>query len=210
MNSQVSLSNQWVLIGTGAGIIANVLFPVLIFVPLPSYLEVFGAAMFGICYSLIGFGVHHFLKVHKPNLLSQIAALFILISGILFNVMLMVQLTFKGYLEIFYNQVQTKNETDLLDWITKTVDPIHLGLQFSNDFFTACAMILLGLVMFSHRSFGKIWSMTGISIAITLVVVKCYSFPMTPGEKGIPYFLGPLISIWFLAVCIQCLRLRKN
>lgn len=209
MKTEISLSNQWVLFGATSGIIANALFPILIFVPLPGFLEVFFAAMFGVCYSLLGIGIHHFLKQDQPTIFSQIAAVFILISGLLFNIMLMIQMTFKGYLNIFRGQVQTEEEIALLNWITKTVDPVHLGIQFSNDFFTASAMILLSIVMFRHYAFGKIWSFLGGAIAVALVVVKCYSFPMTPGEVGIPYVLGPLISLWFLAVCIKCLLWRK-
>ncbi len=210
MKRHQKLSNQWVLLGSISGIIANLLFLLLIFTTLPDYLEVFFASMFGIFYSLIGFGIHHFLKQGNATIFTQIAAIFMLISGLLFNMMLMIQLTFKGYLEIFRNEISKPEETELLNWITKTVDPIHLGIQFSNDFFTACAMILFSIVMFRHRFFGKVWSISGGIIAVALVIVKCYSFPMTPGEVGIPYILGPLISLWFLTACIQCLRIRSD
>ncbi len=209
MNTQRRYANQWVKFGASCGIIANLLFPVLIFVPLPDYLMLFFTAMFGITYALLGFGIHHFLKESKPTIYTQVAAIFILISGFLFNVMLMIQLTFKGYIESFEEQA-SPSDLELLNWISKTVNPIHLGLQFSNDFFTACAMVLLSLVMFRHPHFGKIWSAMGYTIATALIIIKCYSFPFTPGEVGIPYLLGPFISLWFFAICIQCLRKRNQ
>ncbi len=33
---------------------------------------------------------------------------------------------------------------------------------------------------------------------------------MTPYEIGFPYIFGPLMVLWFLAVCIQCLRKKQE
>lgn len=209
MKSTVSLSKQWVVVSAVAGIIANLLFPILLFVSLPAYLEILFVAFFGICFSLCGFGIHHCLKHERPSVYSQIAALFVFVSGFLFNLMLVVQLTFKGYLDFFNSQATTSSEKDVLGLIAKTVDPIQLAMQISNDFFIATAMILFAIVMYRHSNFGKLWSIIGGVVAVMLIIVKCYAFPFTPEEVGIPYVLGPLISIWFLAVCIQCLRLVK-
>jgi len=180
------------------------LFPILLLVSLPSPIEAFLAGIFGILFSLTGFALHHLMKYDKPTILTQIGALFIFIAGFLFNLMLMVQLTFKGYLENFYLKAKTTN-VEILDWITKTVDPIHLGMQFSNDFFTAIAMILFSVVMIKNRFFGKIWGLIGILIGVLLLIVKCYTFPLTTQNINTVLILGPLIAIWFTVICIQCL-----
>ncbi len=206
MESQQLLSKQWILVGSVSGITANILFPILILVSLPSYLELFLAALFGILFSLIGFGLHNLLKREKSTILTHLGALFIFCGGIIFNVMLMVQLTFKGYLRHFQQVSNNQDDATLLSWIGKTVDPIHLGMQLSTDFFTAFGMILFSAVMYRNRYFGKFWGTSGFLIAVSLIVVKCYAFPMTPYELGIPYIFGPLMALWFLAVCIQSLR----
>ena len=209
MENSFNLSKQWIKTGATAGIIANLIFPLLICIPLPSFLEIFFVAVFGICFSLSGFAIHHLIKHEVQTIYTQIAALFIFVSGLLFNLMLVIQLTFKGYLNHYHSQITEPAETELLNLITKAVDPIQLAMQISNDFFIAGAMLLLAAAMYRHRFFGKIWSISAGVIAVSLIVVKCYAFPFAPQEIGIPYILGPLISLWFLAVCIQVLRLRK-
>jgi len=124
--------------------------------------------------------------------------------------MLAVQLTFRGYLEHFRNLVDGQEEIDLLNLIMKTVDPVHLGIQVSNDFFLGAAMILLSIAMYDHPLFGKLWAATGVIISILLIGVKCWAFPMTPYELGFPFILGPLLAVWFLSVNIQCLKKRKS
>ena len=208
MKVEMILSRQWILVGAISGILANLLFPLLILVSLPDYLSIFLAELFGLLYSLTGFAIHHLMKYDRPSILTQIGALFIFVAGIIFNGMLAIQLTFKGYLHHYQSQAE-EQDIDLLNWIAKTVDPVHLGLQLSNDFFVAIAMLLFAIEMFNHRFFGKIWSLSGTLIALLLLGVKCYAFPFTPYELGFPYIFGPLVAGWFLGVCIQCLRCRR-
>ncbi|MEM6360447.1 MAG: hypothetical protein AAF731_10165 [Bacteroidota bacterium] len=210
MNTSTYLSQQWIRLGAISGIISFTLFPILLFIDLPSYLQIALAILYGILFSLSGFAIHHLMKCHEPSILTQIGALFVFISGFLFNLMLTVQLTFRGYLEHFKSQVSSQEEMDLLNWIMKTVDPIHLAIQVSNDFFTGIAMILFAIVMYSHHHFGKIWALSGGLIALVLITVKCWAFPMTPYELGFPFILGPALALWFVAVSVQCLRKVKD
>ncbi|WP_282088860.1 hypothetical protein [Aquimarina algiphila] len=210
MNSEKLLSRQWITVGAISGIIANILFPILLLTSLPSYIEIFLASIFGILFSLVGFALHHLLKYEKITILTQLGAIFIFCSGVIFNLMLMVQLTFKGYLQHYQDGITAQTDIDLLNWIAKTVDPVHLGMQLSNDFFTAIAMLLFSIVMLKSKYFGKIWGISGFLISISLILIKCYAFPMTPYEIGFPYIFGPLMVLWFLAVCIQCLRKKQE
>ena len=210
MDNQIRRSNQWVTIGGISGIVANFIFVILITCSLPIAIEIFLIGMFGILFSICGFGIHHLLKYERPTILSEIAGLFIFISGVLFNLMLVVQQVSRGYLSHFTSQSLGPNEYEILKWIEKSLDTIHLAMQLSNDFFYGTAMFLFSVIMFKHSAFGKAWSISGIGIALMLFIVKCYSFPFTPQEIGIPFFLGPLVSLWFVLVCIQCLRKRHK
>lgn len=201
---------QWVQLGSISGILSTVLFLILILVDLPIYLEFLFAGLFGISFSLLGFGVHHVLRLEKESVASLLGGLFVFVAGVLFNLMLMMQLTFKGHLELNRKEILALNNTQVVDQLINLTDSLQLGIQFSIDLFTACAILLFSLPMRKHALFGKAWGMSGILIAVSLVVVKCISFPLTPAELGIPYILGPLISLWFLAVCIKSLRVSRG
>ena len=210
MEKKMILSRQWIRVGCLSGIASNILFLLLILIDLPLYLEFLFAGLFGISFALIGFGVHHVIKMKVETVASRLGALFVFVAGILFNVMLMMQLTFKGQLEIYKDDILALTKSELFDQWIHLVDTLQLGIQFSIDLLTAGAMLLLALPMWKHITFGKPWALSGAIIAVSLVVVKCISFPLTPGELGIPFILGPLISLWFLAVCIQGLRFGKR
>lgn len=210
MEKDIALSKQWVQFGGLSGILSTVLFLLLILIDIPSYLEFFFAGLFGIAYALIGFGIHHTIKLERDTVTSRLGALFVFVAGVLFNMMLMMQLTFRGQLEMYRSEILALTDTELFDQWIRITDTLQLGIQFSIDLMTAFAMILFSTVMFKHRFFGPSWAISGAIIAVSLVIVKCISFPLTPGELGIPFVLGPLISLWFLAVCVQSLRVYKR
>ena len=155
-----------------------------------------------------GQAVAEFLEANGiDTVFGLLGALFVFVTGKLFNLMLMMQLTFKGHLELNRKENLALNKTQLVDQLIKLMDSLQLGMQFSIDLFTAFSLLFFSLPMWKHAFFGKLWAISGMLIAVSLVVVKCISFPLTPGELGIPYILGPLISLWFLGVCVQSLRI---
>ncbi|MEM9053369.1 MAG: hypothetical protein AAGC47_15050 [Bacteroidota bacterium] len=205
MNPQAVHSHTWIKVGSISGISSIVLFAILVAATLPSYLEVFLVAYFGICFSLCGFGIHHLISLSKQSVLSQIASIFILISGLLFSLMLIIQLTFRGYLNDRYEEAIDDTSVETLNLIVRTIDPIQLSIQICNDFFVASALILFAIAMYRNTHFEKIWSISAMLIGIVLIGVKCYSFPYTPEEAGLPGVLGPIIALWFLLISIKCL-----
>lgn len=210
MDKNLELTKQWIQFGSFSGIASTMLFLILILVDLPINLEFLFAGLFGILFTVVGFGIHHVLRVEKEGVASQLGALFVFVVGLLFNLMLMMQLTFKGQLEMNRSKILALMDTEVFDQWVNLTDSLQLGIQFSIDLFTASAMLLFSLPMWKHTAFGKPWALSGAIIAVSLVVVKCISFPLTPGELGIPYVLGPLISLWFLAVCVQSLRANRR
>ncbi len=210
MEKDIALSKQWVQFGSLSGILSTTLFLLLILIDVPIYLEFLFAGLFGITYALIGFGVHNVIKWEKDTVASRLGALFVFVAGILFNLMLMMQLTFKGQLEMYQSEILALTEADLFDQWIRLLNTFQLGIQFSIDLLTALAMLLFSIMMYKNRFFGIPWALSGAIIAVSLIIVKCISFPLTPGELGIPFVLGPLISLWFLAVCIQSLRVCKR
>ena len=206
MDISAERSKKWVVLGATSGVVANLLFPVMLLVPLPNYLELFLAGAFGVLFSLMGFGVHHLMAYHNRSAFTEAGAYFIFAGGLVFNLMLMIQLTLRGNLKLLRQRMEGVNETASLDIIGEVVDLVHLGIQLSTDFFTAFGMILFSVAMLNHPLFGKRWGVPGLVLGVTLLVTKAYAFPLTPGEVGIPYVFGPLIAGWFLLVCLHCLR----
>ncbi len=202
---------QWIKIGAFGGILANILYPVLLTVALPGPLEIFLAGLFGILISVSGFAVHYTLSRVQASAWTQLAALFVFAGGVILNLMLVVQLNFVGVLSHYQGQTKEKTALEILNWIGRTVDPIHLAMDVSWDFFLSLATIIFAIAMYRNALFGKLWSLTGGLAGAILLGVKCYYFPFTPYDMGLPYVFGPLVSLWYLAVCIQCLtKLPKN
>ncbi|WP_422106816.1 helix-turn-helix domain-containing protein [Winogradskyella sp.] len=206
MKHSRNVSYQWIKIGSFAGIISNLIFLLLIIVKLPIYLNFLFASLFGISFSLTGIAIHKLISLNKESILTKIAAIFIFVVGIMYMVMFNAQLTFNGYLEVYQSEVSKLDNIEFLNTLIKTIDSLQLSLQFSIDVLTALAMLLFASVMFKSKFFGKIWSISAVMIALALIGIKCYSFPQTPSEVGIPYVLGPSIALWFLITCIQCLN----
>jgi len=62
MTKDIILSKQWIRLGATAGILSNLLFPLLILIDLPTYLEIALAGLFGVLFSLVTLKklLHHF------------------------------------------------------------------------------------------------------------------------------------------------------
>jgi hypothetical protein len=62
--------------------------------------------------------------------------------------------------------------------------------------------------MYNHPRFGKIFSISGIGLFSSLLVLNLITFPHPPASKGL-FDVGPITGLWGLAVIIQSLRSIK-
>jgi hypothetical protein len=53
-----------------------------------------------------------------------------------------------------------------------------------------------------HPRFGRILAVSGIVIAVALVVANLIVFPEPPGNAS-PVDLGPVIGLWYLIVTVR-------
>jgi hypothetical protein len=88
------------------------------------------------------------------------------------------------------------------NYIIQFPNTIQLGLDVVWDIFLGVGTILLAINMFRHPRLGKIFSITGIIIALALLVLNITTFPVPPAESG-SIDLGPLAALWYLAVTIR-------
>ena len=86
------MSLTWIKLGAIAGIIACVIYPLMVAVEMPRLLTVACAAAFGPLLSLASVGLYHLLKLNQKTVTAQIAAGANIIAGSIVNMMLVVQL----------------------------------------------------------------------------------------------------------------------
>jgi hypothetical protein len=76
-------------------------------------------------------------------------------------------------------------------------------LTFDLCFFTG--WILLAIIMWAHRSFGRIFGALGIALFALAAILNIAAAPDPP-----KFDVGPLAALWTLAVYIQMLRASKS
>ena len=66
----------------------------------------------------------------------------------------------------------------------------------------ALGTVLLAWNMWHHPRFGRILAVSGIVIAVALVIANLIVFPEPPGNAG-SIDLGPVIGLWYLIVTVR-------
>jgi hypothetical protein len=87
----------------------------------------------------------------------------------------------------------------------RSVRWVDLGLDFTWDIFIAWCMILFGTAMLGTRTFGKLWGILGIGIAVLLFALDVRSAPH-PAEPDI----SPISFVWFIGVSIKMLLFARQ
>ena len=208
MSDEKSLTRTWVRIGIFAGLAASVIYPLMIFVPLPKKLTVVFASLFGPSLMLASLGLYHFLKAHRKTVFGQLAVLSNIIASVLVTLMLIVQLsvnlTMPGRMESSGGEISTAAKK----WIWQAVDKVQLGMDVSWDIFIAIGTILFGVTMMKHPRFGKIFGFLGFLVGHFLLVFNLAAFPTPPGDAGL-IDLGPVLGLWYLAATVLVIRSWK-
>jgi hypothetical protein len=208
MTKENTLTLTWIKLGAIAGIIACVIYPLMIAVEMPRLLTVACAAAFGPLLSLASVGLYHLLKLHQKTVTAQIAAGANIIAGSIVNMMLVVQLAISISMREYVQNAGDASTKATLELIWKAVDKVQLGLDVSWDVFIAIGTLLFALNMLRHPRFGKIFGWIGVIIASLLLGFNLYSFPTPPGNADLIDF-GPFVGLWYLVISIQVLRSSK-
>jgi hypothetical protein len=205
MNKENTLTFTWIKLGAIAGIIACVIYPLMIAVEMPRILTVACAAAFGPLLSLASVGLYHLLKLHQKTITAQIAAGANVIAGSIVNMMLVVQLAISYSMEEYVKNAGDTATKAMLEWVGKVVDKVQLGLDVSWDVFIGIGTLLLAVNMLNHPRFGKILGGIGALLAVLLLGFNLYTFPIPPANADLIDF-GPFVGLWYLVVSIQALR----
>jgi hypothetical protein len=205
MNKENALTLTWIKLGAIAGIVACVIYPLMVAVEMPRLLTVACAAAFGPLLSLASFGLYHLLKIHAKTVSAQIAAGANIIAGSIVNMMLVVQLAISYSMEEYMKNAADAATKSTLEWVGKVVDKVQLGLDVSWDVFISAGTLLFAVNMLKHPRFGKILGGIGALLAVFLLGFNLYSFPIPPANADLIDF-GPFVGLWYLVVSIQALR----
>jgi hypothetical protein len=205
MPKENALILTWIKLGAIAGILACVIYPLMIAVEMPTLLTVACAAAFGPLLSLASVGLYHLLKFHQQTVTAQIAAGANIIAGSIVNMMLVVQLAISYSMQDYLKNAGDAATKSTLELIWKVVDKVQLGLDVSWDVFIGIGTLLFAVKMLSHPRFGKILGGIGALLAILLLGFNLYSFPTPPANANLIDF-GPFVGLWYLVISIQTLR----
>jgi len=196
MNTDTVNIRNWIKLGIISGLSASVIYPLLIFVPMPMIFQVILIMAWGPFLGLSAAGSYYFLALHKKTISLKIAVVSQIIAGVLVTTMLLIQYALRI------------SKPEVIDpvskWAWNSLNHVQLGIDVAWDVYLFLGCILFAINMFNHPKFGKIFSLTGIIISMLLIGFNIITFPTPPAEAG-SVDLGPILGLWGLAVTINIL-----
>ena len=141
--------------------------------------------------------LYDLLAAERPTLAGRLAAFANVAAGALLTAMVLVQ--------IAVNDV----EAGLSPAVNDAFEHVEFGLDLSWDVFLVAGTILFGCSMLADRRFGRAFALPGIMVAAALYVLNFATFPTPPAAEGL-VDLGPVVGLWYAAVSVHVLRLRRR
>jgi hypothetical protein len=193
MPNYSDLSKKWIKLGVICGLAVSVIYPALIFIPLPEIIQTFLVMLYGPLLAFSSAGLYYFIILHKKSLTASAALVSNIIAGVLITTMLLVQVAIRS------------SKPDEIEegtrWIWSSINQVHLGLDVAWDVYIFFGTLLFAISMFNHPRLGKIISLAGVIISLILIFLNALSFPVPPANAGL-VDVGPLVGLWYLLVTI--------
>lgn len=208
MDDETRIYRTWIRIGIYAGLAVSVVYPLMIFAPLPKKLTIVLASLFGPLLMAASLGLYYFLKAHRKTVTGQLAVLSNIIAAAMASLMLIVQLSVNLSMDGLMESAGEGISEATKKWIWQVVDKVQLGMDVSWDIFIAIGTILFGATMMKHPRFGKIFGFLGFLIGHFLLIFNLATFPTPPGDAGL-IDLGPFVGIWYLVATVLIIRSLK-
>ena len=197
MNGSAGMVKNWITMGVVSGLLVSILYPALIFVPMPAVLQVVLIMAFGPLLGLSSVGLLHFISLYKKTIAPLVAVISNIIAGVLITSMLLIQSAIRS------------SKPDTFDvsskWAWKSINQVHLGVDVAWDVYIFLGTFLFAVSMFNHPKFGKAFSISGIVISLLLIAFNAISFPIPPANSGL-IDMGPFVGLWYLAVTIAIIK----
>ncbi|MGZ4777655.1 MAG: hypothetical protein ACXV5L_00540 [Thermoanaerobaculia bacterium] len=183
---------RWVQAGVVAGLCTSVLYPVLLFAPLPLGLTAAVAAFLGPAIGIGSLGLYRLIRVHGQSVSAALGAIHNVIAGGLFTAMALVQLAVR------HRAPNAANE----------LAGVWLGLDVAWDMYVGLGTIFFAYAMLSHPRFRWPFATPGFVLGVLVIVLNLVPFPVPPAEAG-SVDVGPFVGLWYLAATIQAWRSLK-
>ena len=179
------------------GLLANVVYVLAAAMPHGAAAGPVIASLFGPLIAGASVALYLLLASDRPTLAGQFAAVANVAAGALVTAMLLVQLAIDDV------------EATLTPTVHDAFKNVEFGLDLSWDVFLVAGTILFGCAMLADPRFGRWFGVSGIAVATALYVLNFATFPTPPNSAGL-VDLGPAVGLWYAAVSIQALRLRRE
>ena len=180
---------RWIQAGIVGGLAASVLYPTLLFAPLPLAASATLAALLGPAIGVGSLGLWQLIRLEGRSIASTLGALFNFTAGALFVAMVLVQLAVRGSGEVF--------ERPLVG--------VWLGLDVAWDVYIGLGTIFFAVSMWRHPRFGRFFAGLGLALGALVLVLNLLTYPTPPAEAG-SVDVGPFVGLWYLAATILVWR----
>lgn len=183
-------SNRLVLWGAVAGLATCVVYPLIVFGPMPDGAKVVLASVMGPLLGIASWGLRQFLILDRPTTTADLGALGNALAGLVLTAMFLVQAAVG---------MRVEGRPGL------EAEAVWLGLDVAWDVYLGLGTLLLASSMFRHPRLGPFVAGTGVLVAVGLLVLNLATFPVPPGNAGL-VDLGPVVGLWYLVVTVMVLR----
>jgi hypothetical protein len=172
--------------GAIAGLGTCVVYPLIIFVSLPTVVTAVLAASMGPLLGIASWGLREFIHADRPRTAASLAAASNALAGSLLTAMLLVQMA---------AGIRSGDRTHA------DVVSVWLGLDVAWDVYVGLGTLLFAVCALRHPRLGRVLGLAGIAIAAALLALNLYTFPTPPAAAGL-VDLGPAVGLWYLAVTV--------
>lgn len=179
---------RWIQMGIVGGLCASILYPVLLFAPLPLGMTAAVAALLGPAIGVGSLGLYYLVRLHGPSVAAGLGAVHNLIAGAVFTAMALVQLA-----------VRARGDG------AHALVGVWLGLDVAWDVYIGLGTLAFGWAMRDHPRFGWTFAGPGLILGLLVIVLNLVPFPVPPAEAG-SFDIGPFVGLWYLASTIQAWR----
>ena len=182
---------RWIQLGIVAGICASVLYPAVLFLPLPLAATAAIAALLGPAIGIGSLGLRQLIVVHGRKVAANLGSITNFVAGALLTAMLLVQLAVRRATP------STAPQEDLVG--------VWLGLDVAWDIYIGLGTIFFATSMLTHPRFRWPFALSGFALGVLVLSLNLYTFPTPPAEAGL-IDVGPFVGLWYLAATIQAWR----
>ena len=201
-----SLMKRWIRIAAISGIIACIVYPIMIYVDMPHIPQLILGASFGPALAFASIGLYKILKMQEKSISNEVAVISNILAGAMVTAMIIVQLSVRYSAEKYLASPGADESVRLT--VTRIWDVI-LGLDVTFDVFIGLGTLLFGIAMLNHPRFGKVIGIAGIIVGgVVILGFNFYTFPDPPKEAGL-IDPGPITGLWYLWVVVYVFRSFK-